>query len=514
MISSGAKALELDWSGQFRADYNFIHNYAMDNTDAASVYDPNRGGTGTGVTPAIANPNGYYVPAGGSTDATFQSLFLKLRPKIVVNDNIYIKSEFWVGDPVYGMFGNGVPYSTDQRQFYSNQNRGSFITAQRFWAEFLSDIGTVQVGRAPLHWGLGVVWNNGDGLWDRYESTADTIRLVSKFGAFSVVPSFQLYSAGNNVGGSCNFAGGSCSPGQGSGGVSEYTLALKYENADEDFEAGLNFIKRLAGANQDANPAASGGSGYVGPQGVPVGMNYNIWDIYARKKLGRFSLAVEVPLVTGSLGTSGGAGMDYSTYAVATEIGWKPNETFETQVKAGRAPGQPAFSGANPDSFKAFFFNPSYRVGLIMFNYQLANFAGPNTLNNPGVGAQNLRSPYDNPIVNANYLALTQLFHTDKWTFNTTFIYARADQTALAGQRFYNTVSRTLSGNAVKDQGTGLGFEADIGAAFQWDDYFQFRFDTGVFLPGNYWAFSNAANGADNLTSMVFAASAKVGISF
>jgi hypothetical protein len=168
-----AQALDLDWSGQFRSEANFVLNYGLGgDKDAVSVGE------------------GYTIPGGGSQDASFQSLFLKLRPKVIVNDTISIKSEWWAGDPVYGFFGSAAPYSLDQKQFYSNQSRGGLLTAQRYYAEFLSDIGTVVVGRAPLHWGLGLVWNSQpENLWDRYPTTGDSIRLVSKFGAFTVIPS-------------------------------------------------------------------------------------------------------------------------------------------------------------------------------------------------------------------------------------------------------------------------------------------------------------------------------------
>jgi hypothetical protein len=500
LTGQSAIALELDWSGQFRAEYNYINNYSADNTSAADSYDPIRGAAG-----------GYYIPAGGSSDASFQTVFLKLRPKVVVNDNIYIKSELWLGDPVYGIFGNAVPGTTDQLQFYSNQSRGSFVSAQRLWGEFLSDIGTVQVGRAPLNWGLGVVWHNGDGLWDRYHSTGDTIRLVSKFGAFSVSPSFVLYSAGNNIGGALPTL--STSPTlagvvNGDGGVREYSLALKYENLDDELEGGLNFIKRLAGAAQDTSV------GYRSPNGAVSSFNYNIWDIYAKKRLGRFTFAAEVPITTGNLGTGTDTGMSYSTFAVAAEIGLKLTDSWEFQLKGGHAPGQPNWTGtANPSDFKAFFFNPAYRLGLIMFNYQLASFAGPNTVNNPAA-TNLLRSPYDNPIVNANYLLFSPSFRTEKWTFGAKFIYAHAHNTAGAGQQFYNARDRRVGATAAaSDQAASLGFETDLSAAFQWDEYFQFRLDTGVYLPGAFYKFANRAD-AENLTSPVFAVSAGVGVNF
>src|SRR5581483_12091168 len=97
------------------------------------------------------------------------------------------------------------------------QSRGSVITAQRYWGEFDSDIGIFEIGRAPLDWGLGLIWNRGDGIWgrgskktdhpedkketygrpwDRYESTGDQVRLVSRFGSFIFSPAYILYSAG------------------------------------------------------------------------------------------------------------------------------------------------------------------------------------------------------------------------------------------------------------------------------------------------------------------------------
>jgi hypothetical protein len=506
--ASTSFALELDWSGQFRAEYNFVHNYSMDGSATANSFDATRNPETTG---------GYYVPSGGNRDASFQTLFLKLKPKLVVNDNIYIKSEFWVGNPAYSIFGDGVPYWPGQRQFYSSQSAGSFISAQRFWGEFLSDIGTVQVGRAPLNWGLGLVWNSGDGLWDRFQSTGDTIRLISKFGAFSVMPSVVIYSSGNNVGGAlpipANTAPSLANVVNGDGGVREYSLSLKYENLDDELEGGLNFIKRLGGAAQD--PVY----GYLGPQQTTVSFNYDIWDIYAKKRLGKFVIGAEVPITTGNLGTTAGQNMSYSTFAAALELDYKFNDTWEFQLKGGHAPGQPNWSGsATPGTFKEFFFNPAYRLGLIMFNYQLANFAGPNTNNNPA-SLPVLKSPYDNPIVNANYLLLNPTFHTDKWTFGAKFIYAIANQSAAAGQNFCNTVTRRCtdaSGNpyvATEDQSKSLGFETDLGATFQWDEYFQFHFETGIYLPGAFYKFSNSATG-QNATSPVFALTAAVGVNF
>jgi hypothetical protein len=498
MVSRVALALELDWSGQFWSEFNYVHNYSMDSSDQGAGVDVARDGQG-----------GYYIPGGGSRDANFQSLFLRLRPKVVVNDNIYIKSELWVGDPIFGIFGNAVPYTTDQRQYYSSQSRGSIITAQRFWGEFLSDIGTFQIGRVPLSWGLGIVWNAGDNLWDRYMSTGDAIRWIAKFGSFSVIPSFIVNSTGNTIGGACTVsAAGNCVPGTGSGGVSDYSLIFEYENPDDDLEVGINVLKRLGGAGQDTS------SGIQVPSttaAATVGsMNFITYDIFARKKLSQLTLGAEVPITSGTLGAA-----KYSTVAFGGEADWKASDSFEFLLKAGYAPGQDSLTtGAAIDTYKAFYFNPNYHIAMIMFNYQLANFSRAQTLNNSNLSPNQLGSPYDNPIVDAQYISLaTHIKPWEKWTIRPTFAYAVAPKTASMGQSFYNYWTKTYqTNNSGKSQGSSLGFEFDLGLTFQWDEYFQFSWDNGFFFPGNYYAFSNTAT--DNATSTVFATSIRVGVNF
>lgn len=514
-----AHALELDWSGDFRSEFHLIKNYTMDSStstpDSTRIY-PSKPNTATG----------YYVAPGGSSNATFETLYLKLNPKAVINDNIVVKSEFLAGNPTTSAFGDSYPTTSDQNQFYSNQSRGSVFSAQRLWAELTTDFGVLTIGRAPLNWGLGVVWSAGDGLWDRYESTADQVRLTSKFGSFTFSPGIAVYSSGNIFGGTCTFNSttGNCVAGAGSGGVNDYFVQLKYENLEEEFEGGVNFVRRVVGGSTDPlvgaqNPTVAsaadtqGAAAGASPVTGSVGMAFNTWDIYAQKKLGKFRLAAEVPITNGQVD-----GINYSTVAVATEEDWRINDSWELQSRIGLAPGQPnEGSPSVGDSFKAYFFNPNYHIGTILFNYQLANLGGingPNTLNNPNVNASNQASPFDNPITNAKYMSLGGVLHADKWTFNTAVIHAIAAQTAVSGQYFFNTWKRQMEYDASGNQGSSLGWEWDAGAAFQWDESFTFRWDLGIYFPGSYYAFSNSATGPGNATSTVLGSVFRVGIKF
>jgi hypothetical protein len=475
-----AAAIEVDWSGQFWSELNYVNNYS---TDGGGISDP-RVGNG-----------GYYVPSGGNPNALFQNLFLRLRPKAIINDNISIKSEWWVLDPIFGLYGSSLPYSTDQNQFYSSQSRGSVISAQRIWGEFISDLGTFQIGRVPLQWGLGLVWNSGDNLWDRYMSTGDAVRWIAKFGSFTVAPSYIFYTTGSGIGAQ--------------GGVSDYSLVLKYENPEDELEAGINLLNRRGGNIQDPNGAvySPGGANLL-----TSGLNYWVYDLYARKRLNQFTFGIEIPIAQGKA-----SGVDYQGLGLATEVDWKASDSLSLMLKAGYASGQQSgTASANLSKVQSFYFNPNYHIGMIMFNYQLSNFAQNQTNNNPTTGPGALRSPYDNPIVNAAYLALSaQIKPSDKWTLRPALIYAAAPNTAKSDSGyFYNYWTRTTRAFApgANNQGSSLGIEADLGISFQWDEFFTFALDTGMFFPGSFYAFSNLAS--NNPVHSIFATSLRVGVSF
>lgn len=475
-----ANAIELDWAGQFRAEVTNVRDYVMNSSDAGLVYNGTRDAA-----------DGYYVPAAGQNGADFQTLFFRLKPKATVNDNVYIKSELWLGNPTYGFYGNSAPYTADQGQFYSNSSRGASITAQRFWAEIYTDWGNLHIGRAPLHWGLGLVWNSGDGLWDHYQSTGDVIRMVSKFGNFTFAPSLINYSSGNTVGGACTGANCNASTAaSGGGNVNEYSILIKYENPEEDIEGGVNFVKKLAGSAQGV---------LNGLRNVPTDMNFNTWDLYAKKKLSNFTIGVELPIVSGNIGS-----IDYSTFALASEIGWKVSDHWNFQLKAGKAPGAPD---------KIFYFNPNYKLGMLLFNYNFYNMGQLNTLNTGGSTEGSLKSPYDSSIVNAQYLNLKGAYQTEKWTFYSSWIYANASDPAVSGQPFVNVMKHKYVATANGDQGSSLGLEMDYGTLFQWDDHFQFGFDLGFLFPGNFYKFTNEA-GTENPGNTVWASNFRFGINF
>jgi hypothetical protein len=490
--STAAHAMDLDWSGQFRAEAVMLNNFAPE-SNLASVTPPAVGG--------------YQVVAPGTKSARFQTLFARLRPNLIVNDNVAIKSEWWLGNPITGFYGVDYPGASraDQRYYNSTFSGGSTISAQRIWAEFLTDLGTFQVGRAPLHWGLGAVYNSGDGVFDRYQSTGDMFRMVSKFGNFSLIPAHVKYSMGNAVGGTC--VGTACDHPTGGQGISDYMLGLRYENKDEDFEGGVNFVRRIVNSQNEAI-LINGNAGPGGARASTVGgANFTIWDIYGRKRIGKFDFGIEAPIFNGSM-----LGIQYKAFALATELKYRANDSWNFWSKFGKVPGQPNAVGTIPNKWSMVYLHPSYKLGLIMFNYNFRNFAGPN---NPNVSTTsgNVLSIYDNPITNANYLALGTTLTADKWRFNFSFITAKANEAASAGENFFNTWDRAYStAAAVKNQDNSLGTEFDLGIALDWDEFTTFGLDTGMYFPGGFYEFENAAT--DNDLKTVLGIVGSIGVRF
>jgi hypothetical protein len=238
-------------------------------------------------------------------------------------------------------------------------------------------------------------------------------------------------------------------------------------------------------------------------------MNYVTYDFYAKKKLNRFTFGAEVPIASGTIG-----GSNYNAAAAALEVNYRMTDVTELGLKTGYASGQTNLSSSSIDTYRAFFFNPNYHIGMIMFNYQLANFAYAQTSNNPSLNPRQLASPYNNPIVDAAYVALSaNIKPWDKWTFRPGFVYAVAPQVAKNGQYFFNNWTKTVQqNNTGYDQSMSYGAEIDLGISFQWDEYFTFSLDNGVFIPGGFYAFSNTSSG--NSTVPVFASSVRVGVNF
>src|SRR5271156_1196426 len=75
-----AKAVQLDWSGQMWFDNNWLNNYQL-----------NRSRPGYDSDPVYSTNGSTYVPGYGEKNVIWYDVFLRLKPKVVGNDSLFIK---------------------------------------------------------------------------------------------------------------------------------------------------------------------------------------------------------------------------------------------------------------------------------------------------------------------------------------------------------------------------------------------------------------------------------------
>jgi hypothetical protein len=73
---------------------------------------------------------------------------------------------------------------------------GAGIQAIRAWGEVFSPIGRVAVGRMPMQWGAGILWNDGNQPWNEHGDTADRIQLTTRAGPVFVMGAYDVQYEG------------------------------------------------------------------------------------------------------------------------------------------------------------------------------------------------------------------------------------------------------------------------------------------------------------------------------
>jgi uncharacterized protein (TIGR04551 family) len=220
----------LEWHGSFRARGELFYKFHLGRNDpAATALFPRPADHQytaiVGSTEQTANKPGAFLctpsETGSGTSTAFKdathgcddntnagaNLRFRLAPEFHVSDNLRVLTQIDLLDNlVLGSTPSG--YSVDNgsvaaRGGYSplgflddgtaapnsrNSLRDS-IVVKRVWAEWVTPVGQLRFGRMPNHWGLGMVYNSGDGHDDDYQSTIDRAQIISG------VKSLDLYAS-------------------------------------------------------------------------------------------------------------------------------------------------------------------------------------------------------------------------------------------------------------------------------------------------------------------------------
>jgi uncharacterized protein (TIGR04551 family) len=223
--SSSLNFLEID--GYFRFRYDMFHNLDLNTYYQNTETGQESGPFAVGYAPPVPACNtdiqdrgqgqpgdaNYRPPAnscGNRNDGSTlggANMRLRLEPTINVYEDAQIKMQVDVLDNVvFGSTPDGfppnplVPFSglSNSQNTLSDGVTGldDAIQVKRVWAEVMTPLGQLRVGRMPDQFGMSAFMHDGSGIDQDFGNTVDRIAFATEVGDFLIVPGFDWVATG------------------------------------------------------------------------------------------------------------------------------------------------------------------------------------------------------------------------------------------------------------------------------------------------------------------------------
>ncbi len=238
------------------------------NTDVRGRPVPGEDGADPAVPTSCANNKGLGDTIGGA------NMRLRLEPTLNVYEDIKIKMQIDILDNIIlgstpdtflanpnapvSVLSNGQVAPVDG----FNSVWTDSIRVKQVWAEVMTPLGQLRVGRMPNHFGMGITDNDGRGLDNDFGDTVDRILFATKIGDFYVVPSFDWAVTGATSAIRQQPAGQPFDRDQGDD-ADQYMLTIVRRDSDEEIRRKLendeivfNYGARVAGRFQSLDSAS------------------------------------------------------------------------------------------------------------------------------------------------------------------------------------------------------------------------------------------------------------------
>ncbi len=320
-----------------------------------------------------ASYNNLGLGAAASGSKNYIAARALLNPNLVVDDHFSIKSQWSLLSSPFFTPAVG-PLRSGQGSWIFGDPRAVAFNLTRVWLEWTSDIGVFRLGRMPVSWGYGMMYDSGDTLWDDFQSTLDRIEYRLHLG---YVIGALAYSKGlkNSVLATNN------------DDQEFFSAYLRYDNPEVEVEAGLLFEKQQRSATQATALTAGSGNPYVQPgstafpnsTGMASPLSNNAVDLYLKKTSGYLTYGGEVSWLNGNAITPSGAIRDLNAFGVLLNVAldYRKVKTFLEFVYAT------GDADTNADTMTGFtLLHRNRRPGLILGRELLGTYAG----NNVGLG--------------------------------------------------------------------------------------------------------------------------------
>jgi hypothetical protein len=448
LFSSSSFAVPVDWKGTLAYDTTIIKDVRKtgDNctaTDGSQCINPEE------------------------ENARLQTMILKLKPEIVVNDGVTVKGELSTGDTRGVNFGESTQYDGESGSYYT-QNTTSTLNINQLYAELFADTALYRVGRFSKHFGLGAVVNSGDNVWDRYYSGYEGIEAQLKLGNLHLTPMWAKLHTSDNPNGKYDSY--------------ETSISALYDNPNKNFKFGIYYsVKEV----QSSDTLYGTGS-----------QNVNLIDVYFAKEWEKFSFGLEIPMLSGEVSNLYGTDdADYDANAYILETKYTLNSKWKVGLNAGMIKGDDGETGG----FEGMYLHPNYQMSHVMFKYNYAGFM------------DNTYDVHNSQLTNMTYAQLFFHYNQEEWSWDISMMWAKANEVASNGDDFYDHSRKALV-TATEDQSDDLGYEVNIGFDYQWNPNVVFSGNLGYHFVGDYYAFTNTDE--DLSLSNVMSSGMKLSINF
>ena len=232
VLPSPAHAAEVVWDGHYRSQVRFF--------DSLSLSEQNEASEGTSL---WADHRLRLKPGFILSDKVRLYTELDLLPFVRWGDEAVVNTNVTTGltDPAVTSSAVQSPSSEDGSA--GNQN----LQVRRVWGQLDTKLAQFRLGRMPVEWGAGMIWNAGNDPLDEYGTTADRFQFVAPVGPVTLIGAYEVpYEGFINQDQDIIQTDGKVTAAryEGTGLVPAYSAA--YDTADMGDHLGLNIMGKSA----------------------------------------------------------------------------------------------------------------------------------------------------------------------------------------------------------------------------------------------------------------------------
>ncbi len=407
LLPESASATELTWDGYYRG--------------RALVYD----------SLSLSSTNANTEKFSGSFDHR-----MSLRPSWLLSEHASLHAQvelfpfqLWGASPA-----TTVDPVTGETSAIANADGtnpvGAGLVATRAWAEAYTPIGRFSLGRMPMQWGAGVLWNDGNDPEDEYGDTADRAMFSTRVGPVFVFGAYDVQFEG--------YLGQEDD-------MQAATLALGYRSET----AGVGLLNNYRFQTSQEYRAYTG-------------------DLWGFTELGPIRAELEVVGVFG-------AG-DLETGATDVDImafGGMINAAYSTDKLTVGLEGGFATGDADPgdEKIRTFSFDRDHNVSIVLFEETLPTLQSTTTPNDTNQGRDTTAALTGDGLSNVLYIRPAVKYHL--------LPEVEAELSWFA--------STMAAGPPSADGRKGYGNEIDLSVRYDPHPHVWVKGTAGVLLPGKYF---------------------------